>query len=383
MRIVLDGRSIADHFPGIGRYAFNLAGALAALLAAGDELVVLHNPRQANTRFDLTQLTHAAAAGGASVRLVETGARNFSLGEQWRAPAVLRELRPSVYHSPYYVMPYWPGCPSVVTIHDLIPFRYPADYSAPTRLAIGVALRLAARRARQVITASQASARDLRARLGVPARRLTVVPYAPDPIFRPQPASEIEAVRGRYGLPRDYVLYLGSNKPHKNLPRLVRAYAQAGPDARQTPLVIAGHWDERYPQAKAAAQALGANARFVGPVPQRDMPALYGGARLFVFPSLYEGYGLPPQEAMACGTAVVCSNTPPLLEVAGEAALLFDPLDEAAMAAALGRALGDEALRRELSGRGLEQARQFTWARTAQQTLAVYRAAIAGGAERA
>ncbi len=371
MRVVLDGRTIADHFPGIGRYTFNLAGALAELLPPGDELLVLYDPRQTNTRFDLSQLaTHAP------LRLVEVQAGNFSLSEQWRVPALLRGLKPCIYHSPYYVMPYWPGCPIVVTIHDLIPFRYPEDYSAPTRLMIGVSMRLAARRARQVITASQASARDLTARLGLAPRRLTVVPYAPDPIFQPPAAAEVAALRARYALPPSYVLYLGSNKPHKNLLRLVRAYARVGPITAQVPLVIAGHWDERYPEAKLAAQALRANVTFLGPVPGRDMPALYGGARLFVFPSLYEGYGLPPQEAMACGTPVVCSNTPPLLEVMGEAALLFDPLDEAALAAALAQALGDEALRQELARRGLEQARQFTWERTARQTLAVYRAAL-------
>jgi len=371
MRIVLDGRTIADHFPGIGRYTFNLAGALAELLPPGDELLVLHDPRQTNTRFDLSQL-----AGRARLRLIEVQADNFSLSEQWRVPAILRRLRPTIYHSPYYLMPYWPGCPSVVTIHDLIPFRYPDDYSAPKRLLIAVSMRLAARRARQVITASQASARDLTARLGLAPQRLTVVPYAPDPIFQPPAAAEVAALRARYSLPPGYVLYLGSNKPHKNLPRLVRAYARVGPITAQVPLVIAGHWDERYPEAKQAAQALKANVMFLGPVLGRDMPALYGGARLFVFPSLYEGYGLPPQEAMACGTPVVCSNTPPLLEVTGEAALLFDPLDEAALAAALAQALGDETLRQALGRRGLEQARQFTWERTARQTLAVYRATL-------
>ena len=378
MRLVLDGRTISDHFPGIGRYTFNLAGALAELLPPDDELTLLHDPRQPNTRFDLAQL-----ASHEQLRLVEIRANNFSLSEQWRVRAALRQIQPAVYHSPYYLMPYWPGCPSVVTIHDLIPFRYPENYSPQTRLIIALALRLAARRARQVITASRASARDLRQRLSLAPQRLTVVPYAPDPIFQPQTAAATGTVRVRWQLPSEYVLYLGSNKPHKNLLRLVRAYAQIGSASQRAPLVIAGHWDERYPQAKEAAQALGANVIFLGPVPGRDMPALYGGAQLFVFPSLYEGYGLPPQEAMACGTPVVCSNTPPLVEVTGEAALLFDPLDEGAIAAALAQAVGDEALRRELGRRGLEQARQFTWARTAQQTLDVYRAAVGpAGAQR-
>jgi len=370
VRVVLDGRTIADRFPGIGRYAFNLAGALAGVLPRGNELVVLHDRQQTNTRFNLAEL-----AALPNLRLVEIAARNFSLAEQLRVPAALRPLQPDIYHSPYYVMPYWPGCPSVVTIHDLIPFRYPGDYSARTRWMIALTMRLAARTTRQVITASRASAQDLTRQLGLRPERLTVVPYAPDPIFRPQSPEQVAQVRARYQLPPDYVLYLGSNKPHKNLPRLVRAYARLGDLARQAPLVIAGHWDERYPQAKQAAQALGAAVMFAGPIGPQDVPALYAGARLFVFPSLYEGYGLPPQEAMACGTPVVCSNAGPLLEVAGEAALTFDPLDEAAMTATLARALGDEALRAELAHRGLAQAQDFTWPRTARQTLDVYRAA--------
>jgi glycosyltransferase involved in cell wall biosynthesis len=371
VRIVLDGRTIADHFPGIGRYAFNLAHALAPELPPGDELLVLHDSRQANTRFNLAEL-----AAQPTLQLVEIEARNFSMAEQWRVPNDLRRLKPSVYHSPYYVMPYWTGCPSVVTIHDLIPFRYPADYSARTRFIIGLTMRLAARTTRQVITASQASARDLVKLLGLAPERLTVVPYAPDPIFQPQSAAAVAEVRERYHLPPAYVLYLGSNKPHKNLPRLVRAYAQVGEMARQVPLVIAGHWDERYQQAKQAAEALAACVTFIGSVRPQDVPALYAGARLFVFPSLYEGYGLPPQEAMACGTSVVCSNAASLVEVVGEAALLFDPLDEASIAASLSRALSDEALRAELAQRGLAQAQNFTWARTARQSLAVYRAAV-------
>jgi len=371
VRLVLDGRTIADHFPGIGRYAFNLAQGLASVLPPGDELVVLHDSRQPNTRFKLAEL-----AGFPNVKLLEIAARNFSLAEQLRVPAALRRVRPAVYHSPYYVMPYWPGCPSVVTIHDLIPFRYPGDYSARARLIIGLTMRLAVRTTRQVITASQASAHDLVKLLGLAPERLTVVPYAPDPIFQPPSAAEVAAVRARYRLPAEYVLYLGSNKPHKNLPRLVQAYARLGDPASQTPLVIAGHWDERYQQAKQEAEALSACVSFSGPVRPQDVPALYGGAQLFVFPSLYEGYGLPPQEAMACGTPVACSSAASLVEVVGEAALLFDPLDEASIASALLRALSDAALRAELRRRGLAQARNFTWARTAQQSLAVYQAAV-------
>jgi glycosyltransferase involved in cell wall biosynthesis len=373
VRLVLDGRTIADHFPGIGRYAFNLASALAPLLAPGDELIVLHDRHQPNTRFDLGGL-----ASRPNLRLLEINARNFSLAEQWRVPNTLHMLQPSVYHSPYYVMPYWPGVPSVVTLYDVIPIIHPEDYSPVARLAFAVGVRLAARTARRVITISQASARDLRQLLGLPAATLSAIPLAADPIFVPQPDEAVARVRDRYGLPPAYVLYLGSNKPHKNLPRLVRAYTHLVGGAGQAPLVIAGHWDDRFPQARnvVTEAQCGERVAFIGPVAQADLPALFGGATLSVFPSLYEGFGLPPLEAMACGTPVACSSAASLTEVVGDAALTFDPLDEQAITAALTRGLDDAELRADLRQRGLLRARQFTWNRVAAQTLEVYRAAL-------
>jgi glycosyltransferase involved in cell wall biosynthesis len=369
VRIVLDGRTIADHFPGIGRYTYNLARALAQVLPPADEVVLLHDPRQPNTLYNL-----AAVGAGLSLRLAAARARNFSLAEQWRVPRLLRELGAAVYHSPYFLMPYRPGCPGVVTVHDLIPLRYPADYSPGARLVFAAGIRLAVRAASRVIVVSQASARDLQSYLRASPNKLAAIPEAPDPIFRPQSAEAIGQVRARYKLPSDYVLYLGSNKPHKNLPRLVRAFAQLAPaTVGATILVIAGQWDDRYPQAKAAAQAAPGRVRFLGPVAQADLPALYAGATLFAFASVYEGFGLPPLEAMACGVPVVCSNTAALAEVVGEAALLFDPLDLAQMRAVLERALSDGELRAELARRGLERARQFSWEQTARQTLDVYR----------
>jgi alpha-1,3-rhamnosyl/mannosyltransferase len=157
----------------------------------------------------------------------------------------------------------------------------------------------------------------------------------------------------------------------------VRCYCRLAGGARQVPLVVAGHWDDRYPEAhKLAADAqCEERVAFIGPVGQADLPALYAGATLSVFPSLYEGFGLPPLEAMACGTPVACSNAASLSEVVGDAALSFDPLDERAITAALARGLDDAELRADLRQRGLQRARQFTWNRVAEQTLQVYRAA--------
>ena len=231
------------------------------------------------------------------------------------------------------------------------------------------------------------------------AERIITAPLAADPAFRPQSDAAIAALRARYALPERYVLYLGSNKPHKNLVRLIEAWQiaptgsksanQQIPDHvsrftfRASRLVIAGAWDDRYPEARQRVAALGLSdsVMFLGPVAEAGLPALYAGAELFVFPSLHEGFGFPVLEALACGTPVICSNVSSLPEVAGSAALQIDPRDTDALAAAMDRVLGDTALAEELRQRGLQQAARFTWAQTAQQTLAVYRSQMAGQAQ--
>ncbi len=367
VRVAFDGRAIHDHFPGIGRYAYNLAAALART-QPDLELHLLYHPGQPNTRYPLDALRIYA-----NVRLVPVDVPNFALAEQWRLPGVLRASGAQVYHSPYYIMPYRPGLPTVVTIHDLIPLIKPAGYSARARGLFALTVWLAARAAQRIITVSQASAADMRACLNIPAAKLVTILEASDPSFTPQLAEAVAALKQRLGLPDKYVLYFGGNKPHKNLARLVRAYLRLT-DA--PPLVIAGHWEARYSEAKDLVTQAGAadRVRFLGPVPPADAPALYSGATLFVFPSLYEGFGLPPAEAMACGVAVACSFTSSLPEVVGEAALLFDPWDEAAIATTLQQALGDEGRLTEMRRRSLAQAAQFSWAKAAAQTAAVYRA---------
>jgi alpha-1,3-rhamnosyl/mannosyltransferase len=184
----------------------------------------------------------------------------------------------------------------------------------------------------------------------------------------------VEAVRRRYALPERYVLYLGSNKPHKNLIRLIEAWALLAEYGTRSTLLIAGTWDPRHPEPRLLARRLGLeNIRWLGPVPEPDIPALYAGATAFVFPSLYEGFGLPVLEAMACGTPVACSNTSSLPEVVGDAALLFDPTDAAGIAEALSRLMHDADLRADLRERTLRQAARFSWERTARATLTVYR----------
>ena len=399
---ILDARTATPHFPGIGRYVTNLARALVPLLAPNERLTVLHDPAYP------VSLSPSDAA-----RTIPLAVSPFELQQQWAVPRLLRNFRasgadnpgsnapfpaPSLYHSPYIAMPYLPGVPTVLTVYDLIPLRFPAHSTSRARLLIRWMTWLALRPARHVIAISEFTRRDFMAEFGLRPGQITAIPLAADPAFQPQPPEAIAALRARCDLPERFVLYLGSNKPHKNLTRLVAAWLIANGQWQMANcrLVIAGAWDERYPEARELANSSGAKASskngqllassnqlpvWLGPVPEADLPALYSAAAAFVFPSLYEGFGLPVLEAMACGTPVICSNTSSLPEVAGDpsvgsepsAALLVDPQDTAALADTVRRVLMDDDLRVGLRRRGLAQAARFTWKQTAAATLAIYR----------
>jgi len=395
MRILFDARVIQDHFPGIGRYAHSLLGALPAHLRPDESLIVLRDPSARNTRLDLARLQHPRIAW------IDYGTPIFHPANLLREPPALPAgPEPMVAHYPYYVRPCAGRAPSVTTLYDAISLVYPQLVpSAPRRLLIRVLTNLAVRASTAFVTISQASARDIERHWPATRGRITVTPLAADAVFTPQPPERCAAARAKFGLPEHFTLYLASNKPHKNLIRLIDAWAilisqlpgakpgRAPQSKIQNPesqiLVIAGHQDPRYPQAQERARALGIadQVRFIGEVSNADMPALYSACALFVFPSLYEGFGLTPLEAMACGAPVACSNTSSLPEVAGDAALLFDPTDVEAIAAACARVLTNPALRQELRASSVRQAARFTWAETARRTLEVYRriAASASG----
>ncbi len=368
---VLDGRYIQDHFPGIGRYVFNLIEALARV-APEENFRVLCNPKLRNTRYDLNALARYR-----TIELVRVAAAPFSPGEQLLAMNRALVKGASLWHSAYYAMPYLLPLRSVITLEDVTPLVLREEMpSAAKRLVYRVLNRLGASRATQVITLSQAARAEICRVLRVPSKKISVVPLAPDPIFRAANEREIARVCEKLNLPPAYVLYLGSNKPHKNLARLVPAWARVETDAT---LVIAGHWDARYPQAKQQVSASGLSERvlFRHDLANADLVALVSGARAFVFPSVHEGFGLPPLEAMACGTPVACANLSSLPEVVDDAALLFDPFDVGAIADALTRILGDANLRELLRAKGFAQAQRFSWERTARETFQIYQVALA------
>ena len=218
-----------------------------------------------------------------------------------------------------------------------------------------------------MIAISQATARDVEALARVPANRIVVTHLGVDPVFRPQPEAACAAVRARYRLPERYVCYVGNTMPHKNLARMVDAMARVRRRCGPVPLVIAGVPDKHRPalEAAAARHGLGDGLRLLGPVPDEDLPALLSAAAVFVYPSLYEGFGLPVLEAMACGCPVVTSNRASLPEVAGDAALACDPLDTPAIAEAVATLLTDATAAARLRAAGPLRAAAFTWSRCA------------------
>lgn len=357
MGLMLDARTATDHFPGIGRYVTNLARALTTLTPALP-WQVLRGPHL-NPRLPLPDWPGPS-----------TDISPFALAQQWRIPALLRQYAVRVYHSAYYLMPYIPGITTTLTVYDTIALSQPDEHPLRQRLLFWLAHALAVHRAEHLFAISQTTAQDMQRWFGVPARKITVTPLAADPHFAPQPAPVIETVSTRYGLAGPYALYVGSNKPHKNLPRLMQAFGLSRLSREGWTLVIAGHWDSRYPHARQLAEHRRLPVQFIPHVPESDLPALYSGAGVFIFPSLYEGFGLPVLEAMACGAPVTCARTASLPEVAGEAARLFNPLDPADMAHALDLTAAEPATRRAQS---LARAAQFSWTYTAQRTAAHWR----------
>jgi len=242
-------------------------------------------------------------------------------------------------------------------------------------------VRHTARRAAEIITVSEYSRQDICATYGIAPERITVTPEAVAAQFAPiTSASELQNVRRKYGIERDYLLALGSIQPRKNLVRLIEAYAylrESHPSRELPLLVIAGKraWLENEVFRVAKTSAASRDVIFTGYVPDSELPALYSGALCFIYPSYFEGFGLPPLEAMKCGTPVIAGNRTSLPEVIGDAGILIDPYDQKDLASAIANLIFNKELRRDLSARGLVRARAFNWRTTAKLTLQVYQQA--------
>ena len=366
MRVAIDARKLHDF--GIGTYIRNLLRQLSRLDAQTEYVLLCRQPDLGIT----SQL-------GPNFRTVLEPSPNYSLREQIHVPWVVMREKPDIYHAPHYVLPAGVRCRKVVTIHDCIHLMFPQYL--PNRAAYAYAkttMWTAARRSDRILTVSEASKRDILHFFNVPPEKVSVVYNAIDDRFAVVPRDEdITRVRERYQLDRRFVLYVGNIKPHKNLVRLIEAFAELRTDDSfdDVKLLIIGDEISRLPALRRAVHRykLHKFVRFLGYLPDETLAILYRLANVFVFPSLYEGFGLPPLEAMASGTPVVTSNVSSLPEVTGDAAMLVDPYDVDSIVSGIARVLKDPALAADMRQKGYARAREFSWERSVQQTLRVYR----------
>lgn len=360
---------------GSGQYTRQLVEHLAALDPALELFLVPPS-------LQICNFTQGHTPPGSQVRKLADLRKLYI--EQVAFPRAARRLGADVAHVPYWAPPMLPGVPTVVTIHDLIPLLLREYRGGPLVRAYTALVSTTAGDAALVLTDSEASRRDIIAHLGLPPERVRAIPLAADSRYSPTPGADDAAVRARYGLPPRYALYLGGMDVRKNVAAILRAYTWVGPALGESlPLVVAGQLPQRdsrfTPDPRRLARELALDERwirFIGAVEETDKPALYRGATAFLFPSRYEGFGLPPLEALACGTPVVGSDAASIPEVVGDAGVLLDADDAEGMAGAILQLAQDAAFRAEMSRRALAQAARFSWQRTAQATLDAYRHAI-------
>ncbi|HVS83826.1 MAG TPA: glycosyltransferase family 1 protein [Pyrinomonadaceae bacterium] len=373
MHIAIDAHSVGAQLAGNESYAVNLIEALAEVDQTN--LYTLYVTKQAA----IDRFANRWANFNVRQTLPHTPLVRIPL----TLSAELRHHPVDVLHVQYTAPPFAP-CPVVTTIHDLSFEHLPETFKRRSRAQLRLTVRRTTRKAALILTLSEFSRRDIIETYAVDPERVIVTPAAAPPHFKPvADEAELKKIRETYGLSANYFLSLGSIQPRKNLTRLIEAFLwlrTARPASRLPQLVIAGKrgWLDSEVFRAAQQDGLNESVKFVGYVPEDDLPALYSGAMCFVYPSYFEGFGLPVLEAMQCGAPVIAGNQTSLPEVAGDAALLFDPFDTRALGEGIARVIDHPEYRAELRGKGLKRAAEFSWIATARLTLKAYERAAAG-----
>ncbi len=381
MRVLFNGVTLLAPRTGIANAAANVH---AALVEAHPEDTFWLHPGAAAARLASRFLNRpsggapaARPAGGAGLkalaRRVVGGAAREGHAAYFRAAARLGRF--DLYHEPNFV-PFPCHLPTVVTVFDLSVLLFPQWHPAKRVKAHESLYARDLARAAHVIVGTEAVRREAQTHLGLPPDRVSAMLCGVGPQFRPQPAEAVAAVRAKHGLPPRYTLYVGTIEPRKNVGVLLRAYCDLPSDLRAAcPLVLAGGWGWKADAERALfdSEAKDKGVRHIGYVPDADLPALYTGANALLYPSFYEGFGMPPVEAMACGTPAVTSRADAVLEAVGRAALTLDSDDLEGWRDALGRIAADPACLDEYRRRGPAHAATFTWERCAEVVYSAYR----------
>jgi len=368
MRIGIDAMALPDRPVGAGNYIIQLIRCLAS--SAGCEELVIFIQR--------SRLPLLAVSENSRVRLVVVADKPVALRLLWEQtcfPILVKRLGLDLLHSPHYTMPLAHPCRCVVTFHDMSFFLFPGLHTLPKRILFPLIIRASARRSDAIIADSESTRQDAIRLLGSPPSKITTVHLGVTADYKPiSDQARLESVRQEYHLPERFILYVGTVEPRKNLPSLLYAYQSLSERLPGWSLVIAGRLGWMYDAVMRLVKqlALSEQVYFTGYMPEVDLPALYNLADLVVYPSVYEGFGLPVLEAMACGVPVITTNVSSMPEIVADAGVLISPGDDPALAEAMKTLLTDPEKHRWFSEKGIQRAAAFTWEKTAQETLKVY-----------
>ena len=366
MKIAIDARFLRAEGSGICRYILELTRNIIKIDEENEYLILV--PPGYSGEFH----------GGRRVEIEITDMPVVDIKQHFSGYFKDLGKKIDLYHYPHFDLPLRTRVSSIITIHDLKYITHPEFFEGDRRLKSSLMkLMMAAsiKRSIKVIAVSESTKRDLIGKLKIPEEKIEVIHEAVGDGYHPVPAPRCDEVLKKYGIPPPYILSVGELRPHKNIARLVRAFEKL--EGNNHSLVIAGKRYKDYSTPFEIAAKIDPRKKiiFTGLVPEEDLPALYNGAELFVLFSLYEGFGLPVVEAMACGTPVVISNIESLCEVAGGAAMTAEPRSAVSLAQTMGEILNDSNLHAELKYKSLERVKEFSWERAAEETIGVYRKA--------